>query len=45
MFLDNKYTRIYYQIINRAKSRPKPLVYTEKHHIILNVWMVKKLYF
>jgi len=34
IFLNNKYTRIYYQIIDRAKSRPKPNHYTEKHHII-----------
>jgi hypothetical protein len=33
-FLNNKYTKIYYQIIDRAKSRPKPSEYTEKHHII-----------
>jgi hypothetical protein len=33
-FLNNKYTKIYYQIINKAKSRAKPEGYTEKHHII-----------
>ncbi len=33
MFLDNKYTRIYYQIVNRAQSRTLD-GYTEKHHII-----------
>jgi len=33
MFLDNKYTRIYYQIIERAKSRTLA-GYKEKHHII-----------
>jgi hypothetical protein len=35
IFIDNKYTRIYYSIIDRAKSRTLPLdTYTEKHHII-----------
>lgn len=35
IFIDNKYTRIYYQIINRAKERSLPVeVYTETHHII-----------
>ena len=33
MYLNNKYTRIYYQIIDRAKTRPKPKI-NEKHHII-----------
>lgn len=33
MFLDNKYTRIYYQIVNRAQSRTLD-GYKEKHHII-----------
>ena len=35
MYLHNKYTTIYYNIVNRAKSRIlSPDVYTEKHHII-----------
>lgn len=34
MFKNNKYTKIYYQIINRAKDRPRPDEYVEKHHII-----------
>lgn len=37
MFLDNKYTRIYYQIINRAVSRPYKKVKKDgfqKHHIV-----------
>ena len=34
MFLDNKYTRLYYKIIEAAKLREKPGVYCEKHHII-----------
>lgn len=34
MYLDNKYTRYYYNIINNAKCRVKPENYTEKHHII-----------
>lgn len=33
LFIDNKYTRIYYKIIERAKVRNIPN-YTEKHHII-----------
>lgn len=33
IFIDNKYTRIYYTIINQAKSRPIS-TYTETHHII-----------
>ncbi len=33
MFLDNKYTKIYYQIIDRAKTRTLD-GYKEKHHII-----------
>lgn len=33
LFIDNKYTRWYYNIINRAKTRAKT-GYTEKHHII-----------
>lgn len=33
IFIDNKYTRWYYTIVNRAKSRI-PTGYTEKHHII-----------
>jgi len=34
IFLDNKYTKTYFKIIERAKARPKPDCYTEKHHII-----------
>ena len=42
IFIDNKYTRIYFQIIDRAKSRnitgrrsaKKLLGYSEKHHIV-----------
>lgn len=34
MYLPNKYTRWYYQIINNAKSRTKIEGYFEKHHII-----------
>jgi hypothetical protein len=35
MYLQNKYTRWYYNIIQRAKSRTLPAdVYIEKHHVI-----------
>lgn len=35
MFIENKYTKCYFSIINRAKSRTlPPFSYTEKHHII-----------
>lgn len=35
LFIDNKYTRVYYTIVERAKSRSLPdEVYTECHHII-----------
>lgn len=34
MFIDNKYTRIYYSIIDRAKNREYVSKYTERHHII-----------
>ncbi len=34
MYLDNKYTRLYYNIIDHAKSRKSPLGYYEKHHIV-----------
>lgn len=35
MYLQNKYTRWYYDIIQRAKSRKLPTdVYIEKHHIV-----------
>lgn len=35
MYLQNKYTKCYYNIIERAKSRALPeKTYTEKHHII-----------
>jgi len=33
IFIDNKYTRVYYSIIDRAKTRSISC-YTEKHHII-----------
>ena len=33
IFIDNKYTRVYYKIIDRAKTRSISC-YTEKHHII-----------
>jgi hypothetical protein len=33
-YLSNKYTKIYYEIINRAQSRDKIDGYTETHHII-----------
>lgn len=35
IFIDNKYTKIYYSLINRAKIRVLPIdTYKEKHHII-----------
>jgi len=35
MYLQNKYTRWYYSIIQRAQSRILPQdIYTEKHHIV-----------
>ena len=34
MYLKNKYTIIYYQIINMAKLRKMPIGYYERHHII-----------
>ena len=34
MFNDSKYTKIYYQIIDRAFNRDKIEGYTERHHII-----------
>lgn len=35
MFIQNKYSKYYFSIIDRAKSRDlSPNVYTEKHHII-----------
>jgi hypothetical protein len=35
IFIQNKYTKIYYSIISRAQSRDLPKeTYTEKHHII-----------
>jgi len=33
-FRENKYTRIYFKIIDHSKNRLKPEGYTEKHHII-----------
>lgn len=34
IFIDNKYTRIYYAIIEQARTRSTPETYTEKHHIV-----------
>jgi hypothetical protein len=35
MFIENKYSKYYYNIVNRAKSRDLDSnTYTEKHHII-----------
>lgn len=34
IFIDNKYTHWYYNIINAAMSRSIPTDYTERHHII-----------
>ena len=34
VFLENKYTRWYNNIINRGLDRELPTVYTEKHHIV-----------
>jgi hypothetical protein len=34
IFIDNKYSRIYFSIINRAKERLLENTYFEKHHII-----------
>lgn len=34
IFIDNKYTKYYFSIINRAKSRSTISEYTENHHII-----------
>jgi len=34
IFIDNKYTRTYFSIINRAKSRTLENTYFEKHHVI-----------
>lgn len=34
MFLDNKYTRIYNNIISQARQRKTPPLYFEKHHVI-----------
>jgi len=34
MFLNNKYTKWYFMLIERGMSRQKPDGYTEKHHII-----------
>lgn len=33
-YIDNKYSKAYFGIINRAKSRHDLTGYTEKHHII-----------
>ena len=37
MYLQNKYTKWYYNIVTRAQSR-NPSGYTEKHHIIPKSW-------
>lgn len=34
LFLDNKYTRIYYSLIKSARQKDYNGMYTEKHHII-----------
>ena len=35
MFIDNKYKRIYFSIVNRGKNRKlPPEIYAEKHHIV-----------
>jgi hypothetical protein len=35
LFIDNKYTKIYYSIISNAQSRDlSQIVYSEKHHIV-----------
>ena len=34
IYLNNKYTKIYYRIIHKCQKRLKPNCYTEKHHII-----------
>jgi hypothetical protein len=34
IFTDNKYSRVYFQIIDQAQTRIIPDTYTEKHHII-----------
>lgn len=47
LFLSNKYTRWYFQIIENAKNQNRKklkydnpdCIYYEKHHIILNVWV------
>lgn len=41
IFIDNKYTRWYYNIVTNAKSRI-PTGYTEKHHIIPKSFYVGK---
>lgn len=34
MFIDNKYTRLYYRIINNRLQNPIMLGYKERHHIV-----------
>ena len=34
IFIDNKYTKWYYNIINNAFARTNNTTYTESHHII-----------
>lgn len=41
VFINNKYTKIYYQIIDRAKSRVTD-EYTENHHIIPDCFFINR---
>jgi len=34
LFLNNRYTKIYFQLIEDRKNKPEPSGYCEKHHII-----------
>lgn len=34
MFLENKYSKCYKAIIDRARSRNKPIEYCERHHVL-----------
>jgi len=44
VYLPNKYTRWYYNVVNMAKTRVLPAaVYTEKHHIIPESFYIKRL--
>lgn len=43
MYLQNKYSKCYYSIINRAKSRTLgPEVYAEEHHIIPDCFFINR---